>query len=96
MKSYVLGTIAQEERNFSDTINTLNYISDIKYFKKIERSKLPELKPIVQEETNISDIKQNITKVPQSKLPKISSNYKYLNENKKYNKEEFKTFFRRF
>lgn len=41
--TYVLGTVSQDKSNIVDSIQTLNYISDLKYIKKIDKLTLPEL-----------------------------------------------------
>ena len=41
--TYVLGTVSQDPKNNVDSIQTLNYISDLKYIKKIENVGLPEI-----------------------------------------------------
>lgn len=82
--TYVLGTIAQEERNFVDSMNTLNYMSDIKYIKKIDRTKLPEIKTKINYDNIVKPVK------PEKKyvLPSIynshvlSPNYRLIVRNK--------------
>ena len=74
--TYVLGTISQEKCNIIDSIQTLNYISDLKYLKKIDKKiALPEVK-----------LKKNQS-VPNYQKPKnfnvgLSPNYKYLLKNR--------------
>jgi len=74
--TYVLGTIAQEQKNIIDSMNTLNYMSDLKYIKKIEIQKLPE---IIQKSISMPKLTNN--PLPYNNII-ISPNYKLLVRNK--------------
>ena len=72
-ESYILATISPEKENISDSINTLNYISDIKLIKR-------DFDIIIPEKDNLPKIKEvdNILKKSLS-APKINNNErKYL------------------
>jgi len=63
-ESYILATISPEKENLSDSINTLNYISDIKLIKRTfdivpEKQMLPVIKepePILKKILSVSEL----------------------------------------
>lgn len=84
-QTYVLATISPEKENMSDSINTLNYISDMKYLKPkiLESPKLPTIKTDkMKKTTSTPSIKKNIN------LPNIQRNdsvpNKFNDNNSKY------------
>ena len=88
-QTYVLATVSPESENVSDSINTLNYISDMKHLKPkiLESPKLPTIKtekmkkttsiPSLKKNFNLPNIQRNDS-VP-SKFNDHSSNPKYPN-----------------
>ena len=84
-QTYVLATISPEKENISDSINTLNYISDMKYLKPkiLESPKLPTIKTDkMKKTTSTPTIKKNVN------LPYIQRNdsvpNKFNDNNSKY------------
>lgn len=80
--TYILGTVSQEEKNKVDSISTLNYISDLKYIKKIDKVSLPKIG-----ESKSTD---SILNRKPNKFLNYSPNYRYVVRNK-YKLEEINT-----
>lgn len=83
--TYILGTIAQEQKNITDSMSTLNYMTDIKHMKKIEMKKLPVIKenPHILIKSKSEDIVGNVNR--QKALYdnfSLSPNYKFIIRNK--------------
>ena len=70
-ESYILATVSPEKENINDSINTLNYISDIKLIKR-KFNEVPDKKelPIISEVNN--KLKKSISE------PKINEDKKFL------------------
>lgn len=78
-ESYILATMSPEKENISDSLNTLNYISDIKLIKRefdiVIPEKVPSPKPVV----NLPNIKGPEKLRVSSSVPKIENKEdKYL------------------
>ena len=80
--TYVLGTVSQEKSSIVDSLSTLNYISDLKYIKKIENVNLQKIskspKKIINKIKNINNLYQK----KNYKFNNFSPNYKFLVRNK--------------
>lgn len=86
--TYVLGTVSQEEKNMVDSISTLNYISDLKYMKKVDKVNLPKVKNsnkmVESKSTN------SIYSRSPYKFSNYSPNYRFMVKNK-FKLDEIKT-----
>ena len=80
--TYILGTVSQEEKNKVDSISTLNYISDLKYIKKIDKVSLPKISNSNEKKLGESKSSNSILSKSPYKFSNFSPNYKYIVRNK--------------
>ena len=80
--TYILGTVSQEEKNMVDSISTLNYISDLKYIKKIDNVSLPKISKSNDKKMGESKSSNSIFSRSPYKFSNFSPNYRYIVRNK--------------
>lgn len=88
--TYILGTVSQEEKNMVDSISTLNYISDLKYIKKIDNVSLPKITTRNTKKMNESKSTNSIYSRSPYKFSNFSPSYRYIVKNK-FRLEEINT-----